>query len=490
MTHGDRRRPNVLLIVADTARRDDAYSDEPSVMPTLQEISATGTRFDNAFASAPWTLPSHAGIFTGTYSSKHGAHGGHRYLAEENRTLAEAFASNGYETFGASNNTWISGEFGFDRGFQDFWKGWQFIQSDDDVGAIVHELGPVRRAQAAVSSVLDGNPVVNAVNAIYNQLSRSRRDYGAARTTDRIDSWLEQRGDGRPFFAFVNYLEPHIQYQPHRTFAERFLPEDATYEEARAIRQEPRAYDVGAYELSTRDLGVLRGLYRGELAYVDAQIARIRRALEDAGEWDHTIVIVAGDHGENIGDHGFLGHQYNVYDTLLHVPLVVTGGPFTGGGRRNDLVQLTDIAPTLMEAAELKDPELRTQTQGVSFHPDADSTRTHVVAEYMAPQPPVETLVQRYGDVPARVRSYDRRLRTIRTADEKLIRGSDGHLEYYNLQRDPGEGTDRTNEAADRVTALGKRLDDWLEGFEHASADGAVEISRSTERRLADLGYL
>lgn len=483
-------KPNVLLIVADTARVCDAYADDPLVMPTLERLGTQGTRFTNAFASAPWTLPSHAGIFTGTYSSHHGAHGDHRYLDAEHRTLAEAFASNGYETVAASNNTWISGEFGFDRGFERFWKGWQFIQSDDDVGSILHELGPAQRARAAVDSLFDGNPLVNAINACYNQIYRSRRDYGAARTTERIENWVGQRDRERPFFAFINYLEPHIKYQPARQYTEPFLPSDATFEEAMAVRQEPRAYDVGAYELSSRELTLLRALYRGELAYVDTQLERLQSALIEAGEWDDTILIIAGDHGENIGEHGFLGHQYNVYDTLLHVPLVVTGGPFAGGGDAEDLVQLTDIVPTLLDLSGISDRRLAAQTQGRSFHPTADVTRDFVIGEYMAPQPPVETLEARYGGLPDAVQAYDRRLRTILTHTEKLIRGSDGHQEYYDLRGDPSERDDRADEAPERVRALEEQLDAWVNSFEHADTTGEVSMSMGTERRLADLGYL
>ncbi len=483
-------RPNVVLIVADTARADEAVADGPTVMPTLQTLAKEGTDYRSAFASAPWTLPSHAGLFTGTYSSKHGAHGGHPRLEGHVNTIAESFAQHGYETFAASNNTWISGEFGFDRGFEQFWKGWQLIQSDDDVGSIVHKLGPVRRARAAVTSALDGNPVVNAINACYNHWSRSRGDYGARRTTDRIERWLQSRTDSIPFFAFVNYLEPHIRYYPPPEYAEPFLPADVTWEEAVDVRQEPRAYDVGAYELSTHELARLRGLYRGELAHVDAQIARIREALEQCDRWENTIVIVMGDHGENIGDHGFLGHQYNLYDTLLHVPLIIAGGPFDGGGCVEELVQLTDIVPTLLDVANLQDPTMADQAQGRSLLAGTGTPRQYVIAEYMAPQPPTEVLADRYGTLPAHAERFDRQLRSIRTPTEKLIRGSDGRHEFYDVAADPGERTDLGSSRPGALATLERMLDDWLEGFEHAERGETVELSRGAERRLAELGYL
>lgn len=481
---------NVLVIVADTARADDAYATNPTVMPTLRDLRSRGTTYTNTFASAPWTLPSHAGLFTGMYSSTHGAHGEHPLLQPNHRTIAEVFAANGYETFAASNNTWISPEFGFDRGFEHFWKGWQLVQSDDDVGSILHELGSVRRMRAALDSVSGGNLAVNAINAIYNHIYRMRGDYGAERTTDHVIEWLESRDRDRPFFGFLNYLEPHIRYQPPHPFVRPFLPDGATYETAMAVRQEPRAYDVGAYDLSTRELDSLRALYRGELAYVDYQIDRICEALKSTGMWDDTLLVILGDHGENIGDHGFLGHQYNIYDSVIHVPLVMVGHPFGSNATVDDLVQLTDIAPTFLDLEGISDAPMSRQTQGVSVHPDAESEREFVVAEYIAPQPPTSVLEDRYGELPPHARVFDRTLRAIRTTDEKLIRGSGGHLEYYRLDRDPGEQQDVAAANPEAVDRLAVDLDTWLGRIERSTATEPVDISRGAKRRLADLGYM
>lgn len=483
-------QPNVLLIVADTARVDDAYASNPTIMPTLQSLSSEGTRFTSAFASAPWTLPSHAGLFTGTYSSKHGAHGDHPRLESDFRTIAEAFAANGYETHAASNNTWISAEFGFDRGFDQFWKGWQLIQSEADVGAILHELGPARRAKAGLKSIISGNPLTNGINACYNHVYRTRGDYGAERTTSHIEDWLRTRDSSRPFFGFINYLEPHIRYRPPAHLAEPFLPNGATYREARKVRQDPRAYDVGAYDLSTHELSLLRGLYRGELAHVDAQISRLRSVLRDIDAWDDTILFILGDHGENIGDHGFLGHQYNLYDTVLHVPLVVTGGAFTDGGVRNDLVQLTDLAATFLDLPGIEDEQLSAQTQGESVYPGNTREREHIIAEYMAPQPPTAVLEARYGELPSHAHQFDRKLRTIRTETRKVIRGSDGHIECFHIDTDPGEQRDQSDRDIDTVSRLLEQLETWDAGFESSTASEDVQISRGAERRLADLGYL
>jgi len=483
-------RPNVVLVVLDTARADDVLSTAPPVMPTVSALGRAGTAYPNAFAAAPWTLPSHGSLFTGTYPSEHGAHGDNTYLSGANRTLAEAFSAAGYETLGVSNNTWITGEFGFDRGFDRFWKGWQFYQSETDLGSVAHELDGRAKLRAALGRVLEGNPLVNAVNLCYSQLIRARTDSGAVRTTDRVASWLADRRGTAPFFLFVNYIEPHVRYRPPAEHAERFLPADATYEDALAVRQDPCAHNAGEYELSERDRTLLRALYRGELSAVDDAVSRLRGVLEAEGEWENTLLVIAGDHGENVGDHGFLGHQYNVYDTLLHVPLVVHGGAFNRGPSVDDrLVQLPDLVPTLLDATGVDAPELREQSRAHSLAPDAPRRRECAIAEYVSPQPPVETLESRYGPLPDDVAASDRTLRAIRADGYKLITGSDGLRELYHVAADPGETVDRSDDEPDRARRLGRRLDEWLGSLTRAATDTAPSISGATEARLAHLGY-
>ncbi|QFU84142.1 sulfatase-like hydrolase/transferase [Natronorubrum aibiense] len=479
---------NVVLVVLDTAR---AKSTGPETTPTMTQLEAEGTTFDNAFAAAPWTLPSHASLFTGTYPSEHGTHGGHTYLDADLRTLPEAFADAGYETIGVSNNTWITEEFGFDRGFDELRKGWQFIQSDADMGAVVRGEDLQEKLQAARNRLFDGNPVVNAANILYSEVFQPAGDDGADRSTTWVDGWLEERSEDRPFFLFCNFIEPHVEYDPPKAYADRFLPEGASYDEATAIRQDPRAYDCEDYSLSDREFALLRGLYRAELAYVDDQLAALRRALEDANEWDDTLFVVCGDHGEHIGEHGFFGHQYNLYDTLLNVPLVVHGGPFTGGGRRAELVQLLDLPATLLKTVGIDDPELDEQGSSRSLHPNsAAEPRDAVFAEYVAPQPSIERLEARFGDVPDRVQAFDRRLRAVRTRSYKYVRGDDGFERLHDVETDPLEHTDIAAEEPEQVRVLRERLEERFEPLAEAATADDVEMREGTKQRLADLGYL
>ncbi|NGM70198.1 sulfatase-like hydrolase/transferase [Natronolimnobius sp. AArcel1] len=481
---------NVVLVVLDTAR---AKSVGPETTPTFTSLAAEGTTFENAFATAPWTLPSHASMFTGLYPSDHGTHGDSFSLNPDLRTLPEAFAANGYQTLGISNNTWITEEFGFHRGFDDLRKGWQYVQSDADMGAVVRGEDLREKLEATRTHLFDGNPVVNAANILYSELFQPAGDDGSDRATSWIDNWLQTRADERPFFLFCNFIEPHVEYDPPREYAEEFLPQDASYEEATAIRQDPRAYDCRDYDLSEAEFNMLRGLYRAELAYVDDQLAALRSALEEAGEWEDTLFIVCGDHGEHIGEHGFFGHQYNLYDTLTNVPLVLHGGPFTGGGRSRDLVQLLDLPTTLLDSAGIDDSSLREQQAGQSLHPDSDAdSREAVFSEYVAPQPSIDRLEARFGDIPDRVREYDRRLRAVRTQEYKYVCGDDGFERLHHLETDPMERTDVSEAEPEQVQAMRDRLEERFEPFGTSTAMTADEtpMRDGTKERLADLGYL
>jgi len=482
---------NIVIIVMDTVRaqgvsQDSTKLDGPGAFDTLKD---EGVCFDQAITSAPWTLPSHASLFTGAMPSSHGVHAGHKRLDDRPTTLAEVLECKDYETVAVSNNTWISEEFGFARGFETFYKTWQYVQSDTDLGRIARQEEGIGKIKGVTRTLFDGNPATNLANAIYGQFFRKTEDDGAARTNKWIKGWLTGRDDSRPFFLFVNYLEPHLEYRPLEEHAEKFLPENVTYQKAMNVPQDAWGYIAGTVDLTDRDFEILRALYRAEISYLGEKIEEIIEMLRAAGEWEDTLFIVTSDHGENIGEHDLMDHQYALYDTLLHVPLFVQGGPFEDD-KLNDLVQIVDIPPTILDVLDIDAPEAREQFQGISFHPDVDETREYAVAEYMAPQPSMDALEKRVGDLPDHVHAYNRSLRAIRTDQYKYICGSDGSQELYDIQSDPDETSNIVDTHNDVVTELDTTLDEWLDSFERADSSGDVEMREDTKQRLEDLGYL
>ncbi len=484
-------KQNVVLILMDTARFPAVSAVRESQETFVGSLADQSTEYTNAFATAPWSLPSHASLFTSCYASKHGAHAGHKRLDNDQLLLPEIFQREGYETVCVSNNTWISEEFGFGSGFDTFEKTWQYFQSDIDLGQISRTEEGLDKITALGRKLLNGNPIINFANALYGQFFRRQHDDGAKRTNEWINGWLTERSSSKPFFLFVNYLEPHLEYRPPEEFASDFLPTDISYNKAMQVSQDAFGYITGNIDITDRDFKILRALYRAEIAYLDHRISELKDCLADHDEWEDTIFIISGDHGENIGDHGLMDHQYCLYDTLLHVPLIIHGGSFTEGGINSNLVQLTDIGPTLLDEIEVEAPEYRKQAQGKSFHPKNTSEgRNRIIAEYLSPQPSMEALKKRVGKVPESVYQYDRSLRTIRKKEWKLIRGSDGSHELYHLQSDPTESNNIANQNIDIVEDLGSELDQWVDSFKQNEKEGDVAMREKTKKRLEDLGYI
>lgn len=299
-------RPNFLLISVDTLRRDHlgTYGHARQTSPRIDALAARGTVFTNAVSTSSWTLPAHASLLTGRYPSYHGLEDDGLKLPRDVPTLAAALQAAGYRTLAIVSHIYVSRAFGLERGFDSF---------DDSL---------IEEGQS--------NPVAEAV----------------------VERFLETAGKGleEPFFAFVHFFDPHWPYEPPEPFASRFTSGDYTGPVDGSVRsllpwwaEEP---------MPTEDRDQMLALYDGEIAYLDDQIGRLLDALEDPARRGETVVLITADHGEEFKDHGRLGHGRTLYEEQLRVPLVAAGHPlFPPGTRRNDLVSITDLAPTILDLA-------------------------------------------------------------------------------------------------------------------------------------------
>lgn len=479
--------PNVLFIVMDTSRAKIAFNRE--VMPTVASIADEGATFKNAFTTAPWSLPSHASIFTGQYSSHHNTHAGSTQFNPDVPPLAEVFAQQGYETHAISNNIWISPEFGFDRGFQTFQKGWQLVEGGADIGRISKEQAAATdQARAIADELLRVDAPKTIINTLFALFARKRYDSGAWLTNKRLFRWLQSRDESQPFFAFLNYLEPHLPYDPPGDAIKRIAGNEADLEEIRSVPQDAWGYLTGDVELSDQDFNHLRTLYAAELSYLDRRLKSVYNRLDSLGILDETIIIITGDHGENIGDHGLMDHQYCLYDTLLHVPLIIRYPPeFEAGREYKRLVELRDIYPSLIDLCNISKPLHDTQAHQHVLH---DDDREYVLGEYLTPQPSMETLESRFGTLSEKVRIHDRALASIRTQEWKLIIGSDGSQSLYDLRDDPHEQQDVYEQYEEIANELRNELPEPVSDIKGGGETSDRDVDGRTERRLKDLGYL
>ncbi len=315
--------PNVLLVILDTVRAASMsfMGYGRATTPQLAKIAAGGAVFDQAYSVAPWTLPSHAGMFTARYPSSLSVDW-RVPLEEHPSTLAEEFSRRGFATAGfAANHFYTSWESGLTRGFahyEDYRRTWKqallstTLLQTNLFWTIVHDLRPGNIARQLLRMDLR------------TQLMWTSDRKLAGEATTEFLAWERTRGT-RPFFAFINLYDAHLPYDPPapwgRTYAQRPTPLDR---------------------------------YDGAIAYMDHELGLMFDELQRRGVLDHTVVIVTSDHGEGFGEHGLHGHGNSLYRPELHVPLVIRyPGHVPAGERVTAAVSLRDLGATMFDLAGL-----------------------------------------------------------------------------------------------------------------------------------------
>jgi arylsulfatase A-like enzyme len=484
---GSRRVPDVYVIVLDTLRASEGPNgDRPAeTMPWLGAWAASdAVSYTRGVSVAPWTLPAHASLFTGLHPSVHGANELHPRLVARAPTMAEWFKDQGYRTAGVSANAWVGPEFGLARGFDAFVRVWQVRKADSDVTRVLKGAQHLSDRQKAMRVLATRRPT-DALNLSFRYLRRRIRygDFNAAGVNREAIRFVESDRSSA-LFLFVNYMEAHAPYWGPRRHRRRFLPAGITSLSARRIPQSSSKVNAGVATLSEADLEVLRALYRAEVRYLDERVSQLVAAIDERRGLENAVVVILSDHGDNIGDHGLLGHNYSMWETLLHVPIVIRyPGGAAGGTRDPRLAQTVDVLPTVVQVAG---GTLSGAIAGRSLRSAA--TRETATAEYLAPMPSLETMRRKYPG--ADLDRFDRSLRALRTADdEKLIWDSKGEHQLYDLRADPGETTNLALQRPERVAELAGLLGRDPE----RSPSGAAHVAQMEDdvrRQLEAMGYL
>jgi arylsulfatase A-like enzyme len=290
-------RPNVLVVTLDTTRADvlGCYGATHGLTPTLDALAARGVRFADARSPAPVTMPSHASLFTGSWPFQHGVRdNGTFVLGEGATTLAERLHAAGWQTGAFPAAFVVASQFGLAQGFDRY---------DDLAEATV--------ATGGEDEERKGDVVV-----------------------DRALAWLATLDRARPFFAWVHFFDPHFPYAPPADLVAAHPFDDDPSRKGNARAKS-------------------RHLYQLELASVDRQLARLLAGLAPQGGAEETLIVVVGDHGEGLGDHGEASHATFVYDSTLRVPLLFAQARLPAGKVVDAAVSTVDVTPTLLDLVGL-----------------------------------------------------------------------------------------------------------------------------------------
>ena len=469
--------PDIVLVVFDTARVDrfGCYGYEQPTTPTVDALARDGLRIDPMIANGPWTMPSHASLFTGLYPAEHGCQwqSGLRLRDHVEVTLAEWLRGLGYHTICATNNGLISDGTGLARGFDRYG-----FRLDLERGR--------RRLARRLEKVLVGGDSGGRI----------------------VNEWIEGelRDARRPTFLFVNYLECHWAYAPPRRFERRVGGERFGYLEGLRYRA-TSARSAGPWEAIARAdhrvLDVLSSLYDGELANADDHLRGLMGILERTGHLrdGETVLLVTSDHGEHLGEHGLADHHASIDDHLTRVPFVAYGPGLIPSGMRG-LSELVDVFPSIARLLGhgLPSEALRGRRSDLFVDartPDLDDAHQDDGTEELAFIEWRSWSEKEFHRLRKRNPSYDlgplnRDLVGVRSNRFKLVRSSDREL-LFDLEADPDEHVDVASSFPDVAARLHRRLDEAVEtwttwnGEERAVSD---EEKKEIEQRLEELGYI
>lgn len=305
------KRPNVLLIGADTLRADHlgVYGHTPSVTPALDRLAAESDVWLQAYSAFNVTNPSFASIMTGLYGKNHGVYDLRTPLPDEHETLAELFQQAGYRTHAVLSATHLGhNPSGLGQGFEEVRLPWgQFT------------------AELAVDQAMD---------------------------------WVQKVDD--PFFLWLHLFDPHTPHTPPAPYALGQRPAGDSGLEP--VQEWVDFRPPGPLDFEEKRLGGQRDLYTGEVAYLDRHIGRLLSFLESNGLLDNTLVALVADHGENLGEQGVLYRHAGLWDATIRVPLMIRwpgpAGPEPRGRKIEGMVQSIDLFPTLLGACDLPVPEV------------------------------------------------------------------------------------------------------------------------------------
>ncbi|MEM4217086.1 MAG: sulfatase [Candidatus Methanomethylicaceae archaeon] len=488
------RRPNILLIVLDATRCDycSCYGFKSETTPALDKLAAEGILYEQAVAPAPQTLPAFASLFTGLFPSQTNIYTT-RYLDSKYETLARILRRYGYHSLVISNNSWLSTDFGLVKDFNTVHKLWQLVQTEEDITSLnaIQRFGTERNLYLTAFKhyFLKPNAIRNMINYAYYRLTL-KIDKGASRVLEAFKKWVSRQNS--PWFAVIHYMEAHLPYRPPRVWMRRFARNDVLANYIRNANQQRMfwRHNAGIERLTEDELEAWRDLYAAEVRYQDYHLGQLIDWVRASGQYDSTCVIVVGDHGENLGEHGLLNHQFCLYETLIHVPLVIRyPAVFAKGERVQTLVSTLDIFKTVLDVVGASSPEV----ESWSLIPGSPM-RSYVVSEYGMPGTPSASILAKFDLEPRQLKRFERGLTALRTERYKLIVGTDGTRELYDLQSDP----DEAENLAEREPTTTQHLLTMLQGWWREHSTGLIgqtsvkvaDVDPSVVERLRALGYL
>ncbi len=441
-------RPDIILIVADTLRKDrvSAYCTAHVTTPAIDSLAHDGVLFNNVTTVAPWTTPSHASIFTGLYSSEHHANnslGGDHIgypLDQHAVTLAEVLYEQGYRTGAVvANYSALSPYYNMQQGFEFYY---------------------CRTLFPPIS--VWGNIFFTCGHEPYRLLGTNQIET-VPQLMPIILRWI-QKDRSRPFFLFINFMEPHgMEYIPSPV--NKVIPYTLTVPPRADLKGQEQFHQQ---LLQRKDM--VKAWYDNEVAWFDLQFGLFLAELKRNALYDPSWIIFLSDHGEMLGEHDYFGHERGLYEELLQVPLIfkyphdwkVRQGPSEAH------LELVDLMPEILSTLAIPQP---IRVSGRVF---TEAGGTHHAELYPFPQ---------YREDGYLVSFQEERFKLIKSTQQPPL--------LFDLFHDPKELHNLSEIDIARRTLLEGRITDWftsLTPIQRSKEKGSMP--EDLRRGLKSLGYI
>ncbi len=419
---------NAIIVLVDTLRADKLHVYEPTTRvrtPGLDDFARSAAVFLQGHTQENWTKPSVATLLSGLMPWEHRATTDDAVVPASVDTLPEILRRAGFHTGAFVANGYVSEKFGFDQGF----------------GSLRNYIREGRRTQASFVAA-------------------------------DVLAWLDARPQDQPFFLYVHTIDPHVPYLPPREVLETYDPDPydgvVDFGRDRGLLERIKA---GSLRLDERDRTHLTALYDAEITYHDVHFDSIIEGLARRGLDRDTLVVFTADHGEELFDHGSVGHGHSVFEELLHVPLIFNVPGLTDQAMRIDApAGLVDVTPTVLD---LLGREAPAGLSGRSLVPLMLGERD------AAPRPVVSGFMDGW--------------RTIVLGRYKLVQRTASRVLLYDLVADPDERTDLAAQRPLTVRYLRGLLGLVLSGATRGPREHVAEtttIDADTDAQLRALGYV
>ncbi|MCI9590203.1 MAG: sulfatase-like hydrolase/transferase [Lachnospiraceae bacterium] len=370
------KRPNILWICTDQQRFDSlgCYGNAKIDTPNLDALAGRGMLFENTYCQSPVCTPSRASFLTGRYPRTCRVRQNGQRMPQNEKLISRIFADYGY-TCGLAGKLHIApchtsispaGESRGNDGYQIFhWSHHPDFYGKDSNWPL-NEYNMWLTAQNISYERIPYKSSRYVFTGPDAQYSHSR--WCAEMAMDFIKA--HEGYPERPWFFSLNFYDPHHDFDPPKDLLEKYLERldrvdlpryrDGEWKEKPCVQERDHrgAYGTPGFfdyeEMEEKDHLELKAAYYAMVEQVDREVGRVLEMLKETAQYDDTIIIFTSDHGEMLGDHGIYLKGPYFYESMVKVPLIISWeGHIKGGIRRKALAQLMDLAPTLLDLANL-----------------------------------------------------------------------------------------------------------------------------------------